>query len=460
VSSREELQSRPELRSHRSFPSFSSVGEKPRNALEKALSIFADVRAGEGWTTLLLTLNVFLLLGGYYLLKPVREALILTEGTALDKSRAAAMQAFALLLVVPVYGCVASKLKRVHLVTSMMLFFASHLVLFYIFGKQGAKEGVPYFIWIGIFNLFVVSQVWAYANDLFTESQGKRLFPFIGIGASIGAWLGATLVGDLVKGSDPYALMLMGAAVLCVCAVIVFVVDRIEARRAEKEWAQAAEQPLGAADGFALIFKDRYLTWIAVLIVLLNVVNSIGEFVLGDLVRENAKLAAAGAADTGLAMKRYITAFYGDFYGWVNLLGAVLQAFFVSRIFRFMGVRGAMFILPVIALMSYSILAIAPLLGVVRIAKVFENATDYSIQNTVRPSLFLPTSREAKYKAKAAIDTFFVRFGDFLQYGIVEFGRSVMKFGVAEFAWINIGLTLVWLWVATRISAEHRRRAF
>jgi ATP:ADP antiporter, AAA family len=97
---------------------------------------------------------------------------------------------------------------------------------------------------------------------------------------------------------------------------------------------------------------------------------------------------------------------------------------------------------------------------VVRVAKTLENATDYSIQNTARQALFLPTSREAKYKAKAAIDTFFMRFGDVIQAGIVYVGAEVLQLSTPQFAWINIALALVWLWVVAQIAAEHRRRAF
>lgn len=460
VSSREELQSRPENRTHRSFPSFAAVGEKPRSGLEKLLSVFADIRAGEGVTTLLLTVNVFLLLGGYYLLKTARESLILSEGGAAIKAYSSGLQAILLLAVVPLYGWVASKIPRVKLVTGVLLFFAAHLVGFFLAGKAGAREGVVFFVWVGIFNVFVISQVWAFANDLFTESQGKRLFPFIGIGSSLGAWMGAKAASEIVKGSDPYTLMLYGTVVLVICAAIVFVVDRLEARRGEKAWTEAGEKPLGSSGGFALVLGDRYLRWIALLMILLNVVNSSGEFLLGNLVVEEAKEATASAADQKAAMKQYIGAFYGEFFGWVNLAGFVLQSFFVSRIFQFMGVRGALFILPVIALMSYSILALVPLLSVVRVAKTLENATDYSIQNTARQALFLPTSREAKYKAKAAIDTFFMRFGDVIQAGIVYVGAEVLQLSTPQFAWINIALALVWLWVVAQIAAEHRRRAF
>ena len=104
-------------------------------------------------------------------------------------------------------------------------------------------------------------------------------------------------------------------------------------------------------------------------------------------------------------------------------------------------------------------MAVAPALAIVRGAKTLENATDYSLQNTVRQALFLPTTREEKYKAKAAIDTFFMRSGDVLQAGIVRLGAQ-LHFSLTGFAWVNVGLTLVWLYIVSRLSREHRRMGF
>ena len=117
-----------------------------------------------------------------------------------------------------------------------------------------------------------------------------------------------------------------------------------------------------------------------------------------------------------------------------------------------MGVRGALFVLPVIALINYSIIAVAPLLAVVRIGKILENSTDYSIQNTLRQALFLPTTREAKYKAKAAIDTFFTRTGDVVSAGFVGLGQVVGLGDRRPSPASTSRLTVVWLWVARQIS--------
>src|SRR5262249_38758911 len=129
---RPEYQSRLEIRHTQSLPRFQTVGETPQNTVEKLLGFVADVRAGEGWTALLLMVDVFLLLFAYYLLKTVREALILSEGSAYIKAYASAGQAGLLLLLVPLYGFIGTKVVRVKLVTGLLLFFASNLVLFYL----------------------------------------------------------------------------------------------------------------------------------------------------------------------------------------------------------------------------------------------------------------------------------------------------------------------------------------
>src|SRR5262245_21865506 len=445
------LATHPELRSHQSVPFFKTLGEAPRSALERLLSLFADVRAGEGLGALLLTVNVFLLLAGYSLMKPARDGLILTEGGAEAASYSAAAQAVLLMGVVPLYGWLGTKVGRIRLITIMMTFFAATLVGFYLGGQAGLREGVAFYVWIGLINVFIVSQFWAFANDLYTEGQGRRLFPMIGVGQSLGAWIGAAAVAPLVTGLNytPYTLMVLGAGVLMIALSITLYVNRIEVAKAEPSVAEADKTPLGPEGGFELIWKDRYLFWIAVLTILLNVVNTTGGYVLNKLIAAEA-ISRFGAGGNVAASRQFITAFSGSIIATVNLVGFLVQLFVTSRVIRILGVRGALFILPVLALVNYSIMAVAPVLAVVRIGKIMENSTDYSIQNTLRQALFLPTSREAKYKAKAAIDTFCTRAGDVVSAGFVALGQ-VLGLAVPVFAAINVVLTGAWLWVATQI---------
>jgi AAA family ATP:ADP antiporter len=425
--------------------------------LDRWLCIFTEVRKGEGVGALLLATNVFCLLASYYLLKTVREALILGEGGAEVKSYAAGAQAMILLLVVPAYGACASRVNRIRLINGVMLFFVSHLMVFHQLAAHGVQIGVPFFLWVGIFNLVVVAQFWAFANDLYTHERGQRLFPLVGIGASVGALVGARLASGLMAAhAGPAQLLLIAATGLMVCIGLTWYANHRERCRHEPATAGRIDERLGPEGGFRLIVTNRYLRLIALMVILLNMVNTIGEFILGKLVVAQASRALLDGTAAGLTRSQLIGVFYGDFFGWVNLASLLIQLFVVSRVFKRFGVRGALFVLPLVAFVSYGGLALLPVLAAVRIGKIFENSIDYSLQNTARHALFLTTSREAKYKAKQAIDGFCWRVGDVLQAIFVFIGVR-LAFDVPEFARLNQLLVVVWLAVIVGIYREHQR---
>jgi ATP:ADP antiporter, AAA family len=428
-----------------------------KSPLERALSLISDVRPGEGLGALLLTLNLIVLLGAYYLLKPVRESLILAEGGAEIRAYSSAAQAAILLLVVPLYGWIATKLNRVRLLRWTTFFFAANLVIFYALGRAGMREGISFYIWVGIFNVFSIAQLWSFATDLFSEEQGKRLFPVLGVGASVGAVGGAWVAGKLVGPVGPYGIMLIGAFALCLCALLTRLAGKVIVKRAGAKEARKDSETLSAVGGFQLLFSDRYLMLIAILMVLLNIVSLSGDFILSKLALQHADVVVGTASTLMKARKAYIGEFYAHFYEWVNIVSFVIQTFLVSRIFKLIGVRGSLFVLPVLSIATFSAILIAPVLGVVRVLKVAENSTNYSLQNTVRQALLLPTSREAKYKAKAAIDTFCMRFGDVLQAGIIYLGTQ-LHFTVRTFSAISLVMTLAWGVVAFLLYRMHQQR--
>ena len=196
----------------------------------------------------------------------------------------------------------------------------------------------------------------------------------------------------------------------------------------------------------------------ALVILLLNWVNSAGEYILSSIVKHAAEAEVAagriGPGDQG----RFIGAFFADYFQVVNIAGMVLQLFLVSRIVKFLGVPAALCILPVVALVSYGTAALIPSLAIMRWVKTAENSFDYSLMNTVRHMLFLPTTREEKYKAKQAIDTFVVRSGDVLAAGTVYLGTQVFTLGVSQFALVNVVLVLAWIGVSVLTGLEFRRR--
>ena len=173
-------------------------------------------------------------------------------------------------------------------------------------------------------------------------------------------------------------------------------------------------------------------------------------------------------ADSGgtLDMGALITAFYGNFQFWVTLISLFIQLFLVSRIYRVVGVRGALLVQPVIVALGYGLLAFAPMLGgfipifyLIRRIKIAENGVDYSLMNTTRQALFLPVDRDSKYDGKTAIDTFFWRFGDLIQAVGVYVGLNLLMWKAHKFALLNLVLALGWIALAVVMGRGYSRKA-
>lgn len=454
-----------------------------RSGLERALSVVAEVRSGEGVTAVLLTLNVFFLLVAYYVIKPVREGLILAmEGGAEKKSYASAAIAITLLFAVPAYSKVANKISKHKLVVGVSLFFASHLAVFWLLSHTPVRNqlGLVFFTWVGVFNMMVVAQFWSFANDVYTQEQGKRLFAIVGIGASLGSAAGAYITKFLKDaiGLGVFELLLVAGGVLVLCAFLTHIVylrektRRSDAVQREKESQQAQKKDEEALaetgeGGFTLVRKNKYLLLLAAFSLVFTIVDTNGEFILSTLVAERAKAAAAAQHIAGADMEKFtegfIASYYGGFYLWVNLIGLVVQTFLVSRIVKLGGLKLAFFVYPVVALGSSLNNVLTPVLfGVDRLTafrptKTTENAIDYSLNNTVRNMLWLPTTTEVKYKAKQAVDTFFVRMGDVGSAGLVFVFSARMALPIQTFSIINIVFVVLWLLIAVGIVRENAR---
>jgi AAA family ATP:ADP antiporter len=425
--------------------------EPPARLLDRLLRPFGDVRPGETFTALLMLANIFMILAGYYVCKTVREPLILAGGGAEVKSYASAGQALALMGFIPLYSWFSSRVNRSRLVFGVTLFFIVNIELFWL----GAQWGVPYlgvifFIWVGIFNNAIVAQFWSYGNDLYRLETGQRLFPVIGIGMTLGAPLGAALAERLFKaGVQAYTMLHITAAILLVSLALYALVERRELGRRHQTPPAALEK----GGGFALLARTPYVRLICLLLVVLNLVNTTGGYVLDKAVVSQAAIAAGG---DGSAEEAFIGAFYGRYYFWVNVLTALIQALLVSRIVKYAGIAGVLLALPVVAMGAYGSVVAGATFAVIQWAKTAENATDYSVMNTARQMLWLPTSREEKYKAKQAADTFVVRIGDMLSAGLVFAGTTWFGLGLRGFAGANLVLVALWIAVAILLLREYR----
>ena len=416
----------------------------------------SDVHPGEWRLVLAFFINLFLLLTAYYILKVVREPLILLGGGAVSRSYARGLQAGVLALVIPAYSLLANRVEPARLVKWVVGFFVVTLVGFFSLGHAGLRMGFAFFVWLGIFSTLSIAQFWSLANDLLSEADGRRLFPLVAAGGTVGGIVGAQIAARTLGRVDPYQLMLIAAAVLVVCMLLTHHTHGLGVRRGAGR-ASIEEEEVPARDergGFSLVWNDRYLLLIAISVVLLNVINTTGDFILAQLV--SAKAQALGGEGPG--RQRFIAGFYGDFQTAVGVGAALMQILMVGRLFKSIGVSRCLFLLPVFAVAGYGGSALLPGLVLVTVVKVIENSTDYSLQNTLQQALFLPTSRDAKYKAKAAIDTFLVRFGDLVSTGLVALGAHI-GMGVFGFAVTNIAFGVIWVLVIGRLARLHQNRS-
>ena len=265
--------------------------------------------------------------------------------------------------------------------------------------------------------------------------------------------------GPLLRNSGDVRLLAHGSGGLAgrrvERAFLARVVNRVTKKRDKAGAAAKAEEPLGKESGFGMIFSDRYLLLIALLAVLLNVVNTTGEYLFGKYVVQYAmELHPTDAA----AREQVIGAAYSRLFSTVNLVGFLLQMFVVSRVFKFLGVGKSLYIHPIVAFTGYLMMLRAPSITAMGWLKVADNSLDYSLGNTTKQALWLPTSREAKYKAKQAVDSFFVRAGDVIQAGLVFVGER-LSFAVPAFAAVNLVLTGVWLGVVALLNSHLRAKA-
>ena len=423
--------------------------------VERFLGLFTRVLPGEGRCIGILTAQAFTLMLAYYLIRPVREALILTEGTAELRSYAVGIQAVILILILPIYGQLVRRVATNRVFQFVMGFFALNLVAFHFIGSLGFRFSFAFFVWASIFAVMAVTQFWAFATDLLDVGTGTRLFGVIAVGVSAGAWAGASLASAGFAAIGPYGLMLASAGVLAL-SIALCEFARRTARPVGTKPAEAAPGELGPAQrwlgGIAVVSRSRYLVGIAALVVLVNWITSTGDFVLSTWLSEVAR--ERSPQDPGA----YIGAFMGHYCSTVTLVGFLVQLLLVSRIINAAGIARALLVTPIAILAGFCLIGLVPVFAVLQSALVVQRSLDYSLLNTTRSALLLPATREEKYQAKTAIDTLFYRLGDLLSSLGVFIGIRLVDDARVQFVWLAIVLAATMTGVAWLIGREYRRR--
>ena len=353
------------------------------SALERALRLFTEVRSGEGGPALRMLASLFALVAANAVVKPARDGFLAAESIAgISEMELKAYTSFAQALLlfglVPAYAAFSARVPRSTLVTRVTLGFAAMLVVFWGLRPGLVFDdvrfcGIVFYLWVGVFNVFAVSQFWVFGADLHSPEGGRRLFPLIGIGASAGAaagsWAARELLGSGI--ADTYALLLVAALLVVASVVLLGQAEQASGRTPSARPWVPAEPTLNA---IRLVLARRALWAMALVVLLVNWVKANSDNLLFAVVQEVLRDEAAARSLGEDFLRDGTTAFYAGFFFWVNLGSLVLQAFVASRLLRFGGFRVLFLILPTVSLLGYSALLVAPTLFVFRLAKIAEDA--------------------------------------------------------------------------------------
>ncbi|MES2049465.1 MAG: Npt1/Npt2 family nucleotide transporter [Pseudomonadota bacterium] len=367
------------------------------------------VQAGESRALLWAAAYFFFLLFSFYLLRPVREAMGIAKGAdKLPWLMTATM--LVTLLANPIYAMVVSRLPRRRFIPLISHFFALNLlILFLLFNylpeHGGATLGYVFYVWLSVFNLFVISVFWSFMTDVFNEDQGKRLFGVISMGGTLGAILGAATTERLSRGNwdftvEPSSMMLCALTGL---ELAVFCMLRLAHHFTLASNKQSKKEPgPDFKEGLKLILRSHYLQMICVYILLFTITSTFLYLTQGEIVASSFQ----GTAERTAAFARM------DLWG--NVITLSLQLFVTSRLLRGLGVPGVLLILPILTLLGFGALSIWPAFATLAIVQVLRRGLHYAVDRPAREILYIPLGPDERYKSKPFIDTFIYRGGDFL----------------------------------------------
>ena len=417
-----------------------------RSTAYRLLRRLTDVRPEELAVLLWCWLYIFAVLSSYYVMRPIRDQMGVAGGVNNLQWLFTGTLGGMLLLNLP-FAYLVKKLPRSRFIPLTYRFFALNILLFALALHLASPAatiwiGRLFFIWVSVYNLFVVSVFWQLNVDLFSPEQGKRLFGFIAAGATIGAIAGAAVTAVLARFVSP-TLLLVGAAVLLEVAVLS--VGRLAAlspslhRQPSASREEAAqEKPVGGGvlTGIANALRSPYLLGVSAFILLFAISSTFLYFQQAAIVSHS--FASRGAQ----------TSFVATVDLAVNVLTLMVQLFFTGRIVALLGVPLALALLPAFTMAGFGALALAPTLGSIAGFQVLRRAGDYAIARPTREVLFTVVPREDRYKAKGFIDTFVYRLGDqvgawsvALLSGIDARAATLTAIGIAAL-WLLTGLWL------------------
>jgi ATP:ADP antiporter, AAA family len=420
--------------------------------MTRVLNKIVDVRADEIRALWLGFLFFFVVLAGYYVIRPIRDNIGAQQFENLWWMFTVVL--VAMIVANALFSMIVARMSRRRFIPIAYRFFILNLIIFFVLmqymppGKQPWVDGC-FFVWVSVFNLFATAVFWGFMTDLFTTEQGKRLFGFIAVGGSLGGILGPIITASLVHYVSTGFLLLICAAMLEVAAQFVrfFPAEfrRDNARPGDN--AAAAEKPIGGKfwDGVTHICKSPYLFGLFLFIFLYTFTSTWTYFQQSELTK------------SGFVDKAARTAFFAKLDLSVNTLTLVLQIFVTGRLMKFLGVTVTLLFMPVLSLFGFAAIGFAPVLPVLAAFQIARRASTFAFMRPAREVLFTVLRREDKYKAKSFIDTFGYRCGD--QFGVSYSGLKALGLSLSAISYIAIPIVAGWCVLGVWLGRKQRALA-
>ncbi|MFK8017560.1 MAG: NTP/NDP exchange transporter [Gammaproteobacteria bacterium] len=391
----------------------------------------------------------FFLLAAYYVLRPLREQFGVANG-AENLQYLYTGTFVTMLLVIPVFGKLSSMLARLPLIVVAHLFFASNLFGMYAALRSGVNPlwiGRVFFVWLSVFNLFVVSLFWSFLVDVFSREQTTRLFGGIAAGGSLGALFGGAIVSVMVTQWGYPTMLPIAGALLLFTLIFVFLLGSIERIDEDATPTIAGGAALGGGifDGLKLLGSSRYLLGVAGVMLFYTMSTTFLYFEQANLV------------ETGITDPDQRTRFFANINLATNALALVVQFFVTGRLIRGIGLARTAVIMPIIAAIGLAVMALSPSLMAVAVLQALTRGGEFAVMKPVKDMLFAIVSRDAKYKTKNVVDTAVYRGGDlFTSWLFASLTRLGASLGAL--AWLGAGLATVWAGVAYWVGRRYERR--
>jgi ATP:ADP antiporter, AAA family len=378
----------------------------------------------------------FCLLCSYYILRPVRDEMGIQGGPE-NLEWVFTGTFVAMLAVVPLFGWLSSRFPRRQLLPTVYLFFVLNLLGFFALLMMRiaiATTAQVFFVWVSVFNLFVVSVFWSFMADLFRNEQARRLYGFIAAGGSTGALLGPLLVATLAPGLGPAMLLPISACFLLGAIICIMRLNQwTRSAGVNEKRESAAGNPLGGGilSGIFLLLRSEYLLGIALYVILFTVLSTFLYF-------QQAYIVSNAITDPGQR-----TALFATLDLVVNAVTLIGQLFIVARLIERFGVAIALVVMPIFAIAGFLVLGFFPTLAVLVVFGVARRVGEYAISKPAREILFTVVSREEKYKAKNVIDTVVYRGGDAVSSWLFE-GLRILGVTFSGISFVAVPIAVLW----------------